>query len=70
MQVSGAGGVGGVAWSAGTGAMRGAVDAPSLAAMLINQTLGGLAQAGGGAPVSLAGPAGVGGKGMRIDVMA
>jgi hypothetical protein len=67
MQVSGAGGA---AWSAGTGALRGATDAPSLATMLINQTLRGLAQAGGGAPASLAGPVGVGGKGMRIDVMA
>lgn len=70
MQVGSAGGVGGAAWSTGAGAMSGALHAPSLATMLINQTLGGLAQAGGGALASPAAPAGAGGKGARIDLMA
>lgn len=70
MQISGAGGAGVASWPTGAGALPGAIKAPSLATMLINQTLGGLVQAGGTASVSLAAFAGAGGKGGLIDVMA
>lgn len=66
MQVSGAGGG---FWSAGAGGLQGALKTPELATMLISQTLSGLAQAGGTGSAPSA-PAGAGGKGTRIDVMA